>query len=402
MAGRSREQNIADALHMGDAAAARRAEMDAETMGHIVDRDAVRKYAQEHTDASIDALHNVEQPEQPLQTNKDKINPVINPQRQQVTGAGAAKNLMANHQPPEQEPVPNADTQKIEAPELNNTIPSWRDYMRKTSGGKGGMISRIAAGAAQTIGASLLRGAAGGSGGRFGDANAEVTGDPFGMQSFREFQHGHIQNQQDLERAAGEANIGEQVADNTQARNREMMELSQQFEEKMQDKGFRDSMMMLAQNFEQQKEMLGLTTQQQQALQQFSADLAAGYNVRAFHALARSGITKNEMADFIKRVQGHRRFDDIIGILGQILGRSSGGFTGRGGKHEPAGIVHKGEHVVPKKDVDQSTGLPKRSYLARIANAYAVDLSGQPLYKDERKQPTFEEKIAFLKRCRGG
>lgn len=39
---------------------------------------------------------------------------------------------------------------------------------------------------------------------------------------------------------------------------------------------------------------------------------------------------------------------------------ANGGFTGRGGKYEPAGIVHKGEYVVPKQYVDQSTGLPKQ------------------------------------------
>jgi tape measure domain-containing protein len=37
----------------------------------------------------------------------------------------------------------------------------------------------------------------------------------------------------------------------------------------------------------------------------------------------------------------------------------SGGFTGRGGKYEPAGIVHKGEYVIPKELVDQASGLPK-------------------------------------------
>lgn len=37
----------------------------------------------------------------------------------------------------------------------------------------------------------------------------------------------------------------------------------------------------------------------------------------------------------------------------------SGGFTGRGGKYEPAGIVHKGEYVIPKSMVNQSTGLPE-------------------------------------------
>ena len=42
-------------------------------------------------------------------------------------------------------------------------------------------------------------------------------------------------------------------------------------------------------------------------------------------------------------------------------GYSTGGFTGRGGKYEPAGIVHKGEYVVPKQYVNQSTGLPNIS-----------------------------------------
>ena len=36
----------------------------------------------------------------------------------------------------------------------------------------------------------------------------------------------------------------------------------------------------------------------------------------------------------------------------------SGGYTGRGGKYEPAGIVHKGEYVVPAQYVNQTTGLP--------------------------------------------
>lgn len=38
---------------------------------------------------------------------------------------------------------------------------------------------------------------------------------------------------------------------------------------------------------------------------------------------------------------------------------ATGGFTGKGGKYEMAGIVHKGEYVLPKELVNQSTGLPK-------------------------------------------
>lgn len=40
-----------------------------------------------------------------------------------------------------------------------------------------------------------------------------------------------------------------------------------------------------------------------------------------------------------------------------------GGYTGRGGKYEPAGVVHRGEYVVPKEHVNQSTGLPYASVL---------------------------------------
>jgi TP901 family phage tail tape measure protein len=47
---------------------------------------------------------------------------------------------------------------------------------------------------------------------------------------------------------------------------------------------------------------------------------------------------------------------------------STGGFTGRGGKMEPAGIVHRGEYVVPKQFVNQSTGMPDASFLAQLQN----------------------------------
>lgn len=43
----------------------------------------------------------------------------------------------------------------------------------------------------------------------------------------------------------------------------------------------------------------------------------------------------------------------------QAFGFSTGGYTGRGGVNDVAGIVHKGEYVVPQSQVDQSTGLPK-------------------------------------------
>ena len=47
------------------------------------------------------------------------------------------------------------------------------------------------------------------------------------------------------------------------------------------------------------------------------------------------------------------------------LGYAQGGYTGRGGKYEPAGIVHKGEYVIPKKDVNQATGRPHADAMGR-------------------------------------
>lgn len=47
-------------------------------------------------------------------------------------------------------------------------------------------------------------------------------------------------------------------------------------------------------------------------------------------------------------------------------GFAEGGFTGQGGKYQPAGIVHRGEYVVPKKDVNQRTGLPYADAMGRL------------------------------------
>ncbi|WP_347851901.1 phage tail tape measure protein [Planktomarina sp.] len=49
-------------------------------------------------------------------------------------------------------------------------------------------------------------------------------------------------------------------------------------------------------------------------------------------------------------------------------GFADGGYTGAGGKMQPAGIVHKGEYVVPQKYVNQSTGLPDANFLSQLQN----------------------------------
>ena len=52
--------------------------------------------------------------------------------------------------------------------------------------------------------------------------------------------------------------------------------------------------------------------------------------------------------------------------LNSLGGFATGGYTGRGGKHEPAGVVHRGEYVIPKEQVNQRTGLPYASALGQL------------------------------------
>lgn len=66
----------------------------------------------------------------------------------------------------------------------------------------------------------------------------------------------------------------------------------------------------------------------------------------------------------------------LRGIVARINSGSyaQGGFTGTGGKYEPAGIVHRGEYVIPKEHVNQATGLPYADALGRLM----MGIPGQP------------------------
>ena len=55
-----------------------------------------------------------------------------------------------------------------------------------------------------------------------------------------------------------------------------------------------------------------------------------------------------------------------------------GGYTGRGGKYEAAGVVHAGEYVNPARDVNQATGRPFLAAAVRSATGHdmiVVELS---------------------------
>lgn len=57
---------------------------------------------------------------------------------------------------------------------------------------------------------------------------------------------------------------------------------------------------------------------------------------------------------------------DIGEWIRGLFGWADGGFTGRGARYQAAGIVHRGEYVIPKPLVNQSTGLPYADALGRL------------------------------------
>lgn len=72
---------------------------------------------------------------------------------------------------------------------------------------------------------------------------------------------------------------------------------------------------------------------------------------------------------------GYNRRTGARNLIYRLTGFAEGGYTGAGGKYEPAGIVHRGEYVVPKKYVNQSTGRPDVNYLHKITKAKAAPRS---------------------------
>jgi len=59
-----------------------------------------------------------------------------------------------------------------------------------------------------------------------------------------------------------------------------------------------------------------------------------------------------------------------FGLIGKIFGFANGGYTGPGGKHQPAGIVHRGEYVF-SKSATQRAGVSNLEALHRSLKGYA-------------------------------
>jgi hypothetical protein len=83
------------------------------------------------------------------------------------------------------------------------------------------------------------------------------------------------------------------------------------------------------------------------------------------------------LADIWKFLLGEETFNQLMnqkassGGGGGTQGWATGGYTGQGGVNEVAGIVHKGEYVLPQEMVDQTTGTPKA-----LGNTYIINVSG--------------------------
>lgn len=93
--------------------------------------------------------------------------------------------------------------------------------------------------------------------------------------------------------------------------------------------------------------------------------------------------------------QGLSLANSIIGLLGSIIGGAgnllsgglfgligglfaSGGYTGDGGKYQPAGIVHRGEYVFPQDAVNR-LGIPFLNALSN-SNGYLSSIKGSYVY----------------------
>jgi len=87
-------------------------------------------------------------------------------------------------------------------------------------------------------------------------------------------------------------------------------------------------------------------------------------------------IAIKNYAGAVKTADAMAAYAAQIKALGGVVAYSSGGYTGAGGKYEPAGIVHKGEYVIPKSMVNQSTGMPYADALGRMMPGSAPKASG--------------------------
>lgn len=86
---------------------------------------------------------------------------------------------------------------------------------------------------------------------------------------------------------------------------------------------------------------------------------------KAAFKVINAGITDvennfNRVKNDIGAAPGHV-VSGAAGLLHKLTPFATGGFTGTGSANDVAGVVHRGEYVIPQSGVNQTTGLPKGS-----------------------------------------
>jgi hypothetical protein len=76
-----------------------------------------------------------------------------------------------------------------------------------------------------------------------------------------------------------------------------------------------------------------------------------------------------------------------------VGGYASGGYTGQGSVNEVAGVVHKGEYVLPQSQVDQRTGTPKATTGIGSTGGNTYNFSGNIMLGDSSAVTTFFNKL---------
>jgi hypothetical protein len=104
--------------------------------------------------------------------------------------------------------------------------------------------------------------------------------------------------------------------------------------------------------------------------------------------------------DVLKRYPDGSTLQKYKGIDTPFLvpGFAEGGYTGKGGKYEPAGIVHKGEVVLPREQVNQATGQPDWNKVGASSpsNSFVFDFSNAIIPTDKAGMRNFASQIAKL------
>lgn len=119
-----------------------------------------------------------------------------------------------------------------------------------------------------------------------------------------------------------------------------------------------------------------------QALGEFAARAGAAGTAAgsAFASGMQEGVAKagraaqlqTQIQDLISQMNKTGYSTGLAVKIGTLSGKlasgnyAEGGYTGAGGKYQPAGIVHRGEYVIPKRDVNQRTGLPHADALGKV------------------------------------